>query len=176
MAHFALLNEKNIVINIIKVDNDSILTPDGKENENLGITFCNSLVPGKWIQCSWNSKFRNKFPLINLSMYDSELDAFIDVQPYPSWTFNKEKLEWEPPISNKYKEYVKRYNSIGAFSYWDELERKWMYYGPKIYSQEDILRIKNIHDKYHEMEKTIGDIHLDISSVLNEDIYPYPGD
>ena len=30
MAHFALLNEKNIVINIIKVDNDFILTPDGK--------------------------------------------------------------------------------------------------------------------------------------------------
>jgi hypothetical protein len=147
MAHFALLNEKNIVINIIKVDNDFILTPDGKENENLGITFCNSLVPGKWIQCSWNSTFRNKFPCIHTTMYNPELDAFIDVQPYPSWIFNKDKLVWESPILNKYEEYVKKYNFLGA----REMKEK-------------------AAQKIEEGE------YPDLSDILNDDICVYPGD
>jgi hypothetical protein len=179
MAHFALLNEKNIVINIIKVDNDSILTPDGKENENLGITFCNSLVPGKWIQCSWNSTFRNKFPCIHTTMYNAELDAFIDIQPFPSWIFNKDKLIWEPPIPNKYEEYIKKYNSIGAFAYWDELEKRWIYFGPKIYSKDDILRLETIINKQNKMKREAGekeDHPIDFSIILNDDICVYPGD
>jgi hypothetical protein len=179
MAHFALLNEKNIVINIIKVDNNSILDSDGKENENLGITFCNSLVPGKWIQCSWNSTFRNKFPCINTTIYDSELDAFIDVQPYPSWIFNKEKLLWESPILNKYEQYVKKYNFIGAFAYWDESEKKWYFYGPKIYSKDDILKLETITNKRNKMKREAGekeDHPIDFSIILNDDICVYPGD
>lgn len=179
MAHFALLNEKNIVINIIKVDNDSILDPDNKENEKIGITFCDSLIQGKWIQCSWNSTFRNKFPSINTTIYDSELDAFIDIQPFPSWTFDKKKFQWQSPIENKYEEYIKKYSSIGAFAFWDEPEKKWIYYGPKIYSKDDILKLKDITDASNNRKREAGekeDYPIDFSVILNDDICVYPGD
>jgi hypothetical protein len=138
MAHFALLNNDNIVIDIIAIDNKDILNSDGIENEKIGIDFCNSLIPGKWLQTSYSRKFRKNFATIGM-IYDQKRDAFITQQPYPSWIFNEETYQWQSPVPNKYEEYLKEYRKIGGITSWDETNQKWIYKGPKIYSKQELL-------------------------------------
>jgi hypothetical protein len=142
MAHFALLNDKNIVIDVIVVDNKDILDSNGLESEEIGIKFCNLLKTGKWKQTSINKTFRKNFANINSSIYDEVRDAFVDNQPYPSWTLDEETCTWRAPIPNKYEEYLKEYKSLGASAFWDEENKNWIYRGPKIYSKEDLLKIQ----------------------------------
>jgi hypothetical protein len=95
MAYFAQLDEDNIVVNVIKVDNSDCLL-DGIEDEETGIAFCNSLIPGTWIQTSYNDRIRKNYAGIGYS-YDSELDAFIPPRPFLSWEMNESTCRWEPP-------------------------------------------------------------------------------
>jgi hypothetical protein len=72
--------------------------------------------PGQWIQTSYNTRggvhylpdsdtpspdqskaLRKNFAGIGYT-YDAELDAFIEQQPYPSWTLNSETARWQAPI------------------------------------------------------------------------------
>jgi hypothetical protein len=95
MAYFAQLDEDNIVVNVIKVEDSDCLL-DGIENEETGIAFCNSLIPGIWIQTSYNDRIRKNYAGIGYS-YDSELDAFIPPRPFLSWEMNDVTCRWEPP-------------------------------------------------------------------------------
>jgi hypothetical protein len=96
MAYFAQLDENNIVINVIKIDNSDCLL-DGVEDEATGISFCNSLIPGKWIQTSYNDRIRKNYAGIDF-YYDADLDAFIAPQPFSSWTLDEETCHWIPPV------------------------------------------------------------------------------
>lgn len=140
MANFALLNSDNIIINIIEVDNKDILDSNGKDSEEIGIQFCNSIIPGKWMQVFDDTKFIKNIPSIG-SLYDEQKNAFIAPKPYPSWIFNEETCTWRSPIPNKYEEYLKEYGKIGATTSWDETNKKWIFNGPKIYSKQDLLNI-----------------------------------
>lgn len=140
MANFALLNLDNVIINIIEVDNKDILDSNGKESEDIGINFCNSIIPGKWMQVFNNTKSIKNTPSIG-SLYDKQRNAFIDPKPYPSWIFNEETCQWQSPVPNKYEEYLKEYGKIGASTSWDETNQKWIFNGPKIYSKQDLLSI-----------------------------------
>lgn len=75
MAHFAELNQDNIVIRVIVVANDKILDENGQESEALGIEFCQKRG-GKWVQTSYNANFRGKYACIG-DYYDEELDEFV---------------------------------------------------------------------------------------------------
>jgi hypothetical protein len=75
MAHFAELNENNVVTRVIVVHNNELLD-NGVESEAKGIAFCKSLFGGEWVQTSYNSNFRENFAGIGYT-YDQELDAFI---------------------------------------------------------------------------------------------------
>ena len=75
MAHFAELDETNKVLKVIVVDNKDILDEDGNESEAKGISFCQELFGGKWIQTSYNASFRGNFACIN-GTYDSINDIF----------------------------------------------------------------------------------------------------
>ena len=44
MAHFAKLDENNKVIDVIVVSNDMMIGLDGKEKEENGINFLNSII------------------------------------------------------------------------------------------------------------------------------------
>jgi hypothetical protein len=140
MANFALLNLDNVIINIIEVDNKDILDSNGKESEEIGIQFCSSIIPGKWMRVSDDSKFIKNIPTIGFS-YDKQRNAFIPPKPYPSWIFNEETCQWQSPVPNKYEEYFKEYRRIGASLVWDEINQKWIYRGPKIYSKQDLLNL-----------------------------------
>ena len=92
MAHFAKLDENNIVKQVVVVDN-SIAT-----DEAAGITFLQTLYGTKftWKQTSYNQGFRKNFAGIDF-IYDSSRDAFIERQTYPSWVLNESTCRYDPP-------------------------------------------------------------------------------
>ena len=47
MAHFAQLDENNVVTNVIVVSNDDTSDNNGVESENIGVAFCQSLLQRK---------------------------------------------------------------------------------------------------------------------------------
>lgn len=96
MAHFAKLDEDNVVTQVIVVANEELMD-NGVENEAKGIAFCQSLFGGTWKQTSYNGKSRKNYANIGY-VYDSERDAFIAPQPYPSWTLNEDTCRWVAPI------------------------------------------------------------------------------
>ena len=96
MAHFAELDDTNKVIRVIVVNNAVLLDEQNNENEQLGATFCNSLLGGRWIQTSYSGSIRKNFAATGYT-YDPNLDAFIRFKLYPSWTLNNETCDWEAP-------------------------------------------------------------------------------
>jgi hypothetical protein len=116
MAHFAQLNEENLVTQVIVVANQDTADQDGVENEAIGIEFCTNLLGGKWVQTSYNANIRKNYAGIGYK-YDAALDAFIPPQPFASWTLNNETAQWEAPTP--YPADDKRYT-------WDEETTSWV--------------------------------------------------
>lgn len=90
MAHWAEIDENNIVLRVTVGDNND---PNGDEGyqwlvDNLG---------GRWIKTSYNGNIRKNYAGVGY-FYDEELDAFIAPQPFPSWTLNANDAVWEAPI------------------------------------------------------------------------------
>lgn len=98
MAHFAQLDDNNIVTQVIVVANDELLL-DGVESEVKGILFCKSLFgeDTKWKQTSYNSTIRKNYAGIGYT-YDAANDYFFAPQPYPSWTLDAD-ARWQPPVA-----------------------------------------------------------------------------
>lgn len=116
MAHFAQLNEENLVTQVIVVANQDTADQDGVESEAIGIAFCTNLLGGTWKQTSYNGNIRKNYAGIGYK-YDAALDAFIPPQPFASWTLNNETAQWEAPTP--YPTDDKRYT-------WDEATTAWV--------------------------------------------------
>jgi hypothetical protein len=112
MAHFAELNQDNQVIRVIVIRNEDMLNEKGVEEEQIGIDYCKSIYGEhtKWVQTSYNNRFRNRYAG-QTDIYRDDLDVFISRQPYSSWSFNEETLNWESPIP---------YPNDGKIYYWGE--------------------------------------------------------
>lgn len=78
MAHFAQLDENNKVIQVIVIADKDTSDDKGKEKEEIGIAFCQSLFgeDTKWVQTSYNRKMRGTFAGIGMT-YDENLDEFL---------------------------------------------------------------------------------------------------
>lgn len=77
MAHFAELNEQNIVQQVIVISNDDCGGGEFPESETVGQAFIGSLgLTGLWIQCSYHGNFRAAFPGMGWT-YDSDNDVFV---------------------------------------------------------------------------------------------------
>jgi hypothetical protein len=96
MAHFAQLDENNVVTQVIVVDNRDTSDANGVEKEYIGIAFCERLLGGTWKQTSYNGNRRKNYAGIGYT-YDSERDAFIPPKPYASWVLNEDTCLWEAP-------------------------------------------------------------------------------
>ena len=116
MAHFAQLNEENLVTQVIVVANQDTADQDGVENEAIGIEFCTNLLGGRWKQTSYNANIRKNYAGVGYK-YDAALDAFIPPQPFASWTLNNEIAQWEAPTP--YPTDDKKYT-------WDEATTAWV--------------------------------------------------
>jgi len=93
MAHFAQLDENNVVTQVIVVHNNELLV-DGVEQEAKGIEFCQSLFGGTWVQTSYNNNIRKNFAGIGYT-YDAQRNAFIAPQPEgEGWTLDENTCVW----------------------------------------------------------------------------------
>ena len=131
MAHFAKLDENNVVTDVIVMHNDLLIDENGIESEEIGINVCKNLYGGRWIQTSYNGNFRVRYAGIGYR-YDESLDAFISPCIYSSW--NLVGANWEPPIPFPNKYTVENWpNEYGEYTddhsyYWDEETQSWVFY------------------------------------------------
>ena len=98
MAHFARLDENNVVTQVVVVDNRDTSTPDGVEKEYIGAAFCERLFGGTWKQTSYNGNFRKNYAGIGYT-FDADLDAFVPPKPFNSWILNADLAQWEAPVA-----------------------------------------------------------------------------
>jgi len=95
MAHFAKLDENNIVVEVIAVANKELLD-NGVESEAKGIEFCKSLFGGNWIQTSYNGNIRYNYAGVGFK-YDETKDAFISPEPEDALGFDENTCQWIVP-------------------------------------------------------------------------------
>lgn len=116
MAHFAKLDENNVVVDVLIVSNDDLLV-NGVESEAKGIEFLVALTGHtNWKQTSYNRNFRTNYASIG-STYDAQRDAFIAPKSIASWVFNEDTYQWE---------YCKPYPTDGKQYYWNEVSVDWL--------------------------------------------------
>jgi len=127
MAHFAELNSDNIVLRVLVACNQDIIKNGGEQSEQAAKHFesiCPLSVNGvKWVQTSYNKKFRKNFAGIGYK-YDSVKDEFVSKQFYPSWTLDSNN-DWQAPI--QYPS-VTTYGDGFEYKYieWDEDNLRWV--------------------------------------------------
>lgn len=79
MAHFAKLDENNVVLEVIVVNNDVLQNLPFPESEPIGVAFCQSLYGADtvWKQTSYNNNFRGRYAGIGF-IWDPVKLKFID--------------------------------------------------------------------------------------------------
>lgn len=117
MAHFAQIDENNIVQQVIVVNNTDCIV-DGVEQEDAGVQFCKSIFGSNtnWKQTSYNANMRKNYAGIGYK-YDLQRDAFIPPKPFGSWLLNENTCLWESPV---------HYPNDGNNYYWDEDTLSWV--------------------------------------------------
>jgi hypothetical protein len=118
MAHFAKLDENNIVLATHVVSND-VITVDGIESEKAGIDFLKELHGHEnWKQTSYNGTIRHNYAGVGYK-YDPVFNAFIPPRPYPSWKLNYTTYQWYAPIPVP--------QGIEGFEWrWSEINQEWV--------------------------------------------------
>ena len=107
MADFAQLNAKNIVKQVIVVDDATIADSNGRVSEYVGVSFCQQSVDDfstVWRQTSntmrGNPAGIGMTYMSNVSTLGlASTDIFIKVQPYESWTVGVNTASWYPPAN-----------------------------------------------------------------------------
>ena len=122
MAHFAQLDQDNIVTQVIVVSNETIKDDNGTEVEDLGIVFCQDLFGSdtRWVQTSYNGNIRKRYAGIGYK-YDESLEAFIAPQPYPSWTLDEITTDWVAPVTRPTEELPEN-----SWYVWSEEDLDWV--------------------------------------------------
>jgi hypothetical protein len=108
MAHYAYLDENNIVV-AVTVGKDETELIDGLDAE----TYYALNTPYTVKRTSYNSKIRGTYAGIGYT-YNSDEDIFVTPQPYPSWT--RSGSFWNPPTPMP---------TEGFYS-WDENTLSWI--------------------------------------------------
>jgi len=90
MAHYAELNENNIVLQVLVVRDQDTLDESGNESEDIGRMYLNNLLGGRWIKTSYNTfgnqhsnngtPLRGNYAGIGYT-YDPFRDVFIPPKP-----------------------------------------------------------------------------------------------
>ena len=108
MAHFAQLDENNVVTQVIVVSNDDTSDSNGVETESIGVAFCQKLLGAEtnWKQTSYNGNMRGNYAGIGYTYMSNvatlgvgSTDIFIGQKPYDSWTIDTTAAQWKAPIT-----------------------------------------------------------------------------
>jgi len=126
MAHFAELNENNVVIRVVAACNQDIAKNGGEQSDEAAEHFkttCPLSNEGvKWIQTSYNGNFRKQYAGKGMT-YDEVKDKFLVNQPYPSWVLDVND-DWEAPVL--YPNNMLFNGVEAAFNvYWNESLLRW---------------------------------------------------
>ena len=93
MAHFAKLDENNVVTTVVVVNNSELLV-DGIESEAKGVEFLVSLFgDSNWKQTSYNATIRKNAAGIGYT-YDLDRDAFIAQKPSDNYVLDEQTCQW----------------------------------------------------------------------------------
>ena len=126
MAHYALINSDNIVVQVITGVDENVIQTDLDGSQIGGTTkaweeFYASLPWFEGLFCkrtSYNSNIRSNFAGIGYK-YDLDFDVFIPPQPFPSWKLNYTSFQWEAPVA--------RPAEIEKFDWkWSEPNKEWI--------------------------------------------------
>lgn len=110
MAHYAFLDDNNIVTEVIT----------GKDETEL----IDGLTPEEWygnyrgqrcVRTSYNHNIRKQYAGIGYS-YNEVGDMFVVPQPFPSWSLDA-NYDWQAPID---------YPADGKDYLWDEANQVWV--------------------------------------------------
>ena len=106
MAHFAQLDDNNVVTQVIVVSNDDTSDSNGVETESIGVAFCQKLLGAStnWKQTSYNGNMRGNYAGIGY-VYSTEVatlgvgstDVFMPPKPDDSWTIDTTEAKWKDP-------------------------------------------------------------------------------
>jgi hypothetical protein len=109
MAHYAYLDENNIVV-AVTVGKDETELIDGLDTE----TYYALNTPYTVKRTSYNGNIRKQYCGVGYS-YDPMADVFIEPQPFASWSLD-ENFDWQPPTSKPSE----------GFWLWDETNLEWV--------------------------------------------------
>lgn len=98
MAHFAEIDQNNVVVRVVVVDNKDTADASGVEKEHIGAAFLERLLGGTWKQTSYNANMRKNYAGIGYT-FDAQRDAFIPPKPFNSWVLNETTCHWEAPVA-----------------------------------------------------------------------------
>jgi hypothetical protein len=117
MAHFAEIDDNNLVTRVLVTDNNM---------PNEGYNWLISRLGGRWIKTSYNTfagqhktggtPLRKNFAGIGFT-YDEQRDAFIPPKPFDSWLLDEEACQWVAPVP---------YPTDGKIYGWDEEAGDWV--------------------------------------------------
>lgn len=122
MAHYALIDENNIVQKVITGVDENIIQTDLDGTVVGGSTeaweeFYASRPWFAGLRCkrtSYNNRFRKQYAGEGYR-YDEEADVFVAPQPYPSWTLDSNH-DWQSPVPKP---------TGDKFYTWDEETLSW---------------------------------------------------
>lgn len=123
MAHYAFLDENNVVTEVIVGKDESELI-DGLDPEiwygNFRGQVCKRTSYNTMANThlSGGTPYRKNFAGIGYT-YDEEWDAFRPPKPYPSWKLDYETFQWSPPIPMPPV-------IDGYFWKWGEVNQEWI--------------------------------------------------
>ena len=131
MAHYAFIDENNIVTEVIVGKDETDDFCDWEE-------YYQRYRPGmRCKRTSYNTignvhinggiPFRKNFAAVGYS-YDDATDSFIPQKPFPSWILNQESCIWNPPIP---------YPDGDMPYYWDEFGQTWILISPPVISEAE---------------------------------------
>jgi hypothetical protein len=110
MAHYAFLNENNIVTEVIAgIDETELI--EGLDPETWYGNFRGEVCK----RTSYNGNIRKNYAGIGFT-YDAERDAFIAPKPFESWLLDEATCRWQAPIP---------YPTDGFTYTWNESEVTW---------------------------------------------------
>ena len=110
MAHYAFLDENNVVTEVITgIDENQLI--EGLDTETWYGNFRGQVCK----RTSYNGNYRKNYAGIGFT-YDAERDAFIPPKPFDSWLLNEETCAWYPPVD---------YPTDGFTYIWNEEEVDW---------------------------------------------------
>jgi hypothetical protein len=126
MAHYALINSDNIVVQVITgVDENIIQTDtDGTQVGGTSAAWEQFYASRPWFEgltckrTSYNGNIRANFASVGYR-YDEQFDVFIPIQPFPSWKLDYTTYKWVSPIAMPEE-------SDGVIFKWSEINKEWI--------------------------------------------------